>query len=569
MLRGDSVGKKDTKLKIIPLGGLNEIGKNMTAIQYGDEIIVIDAGLAFPSEEMFGIDLVIPDYTFLKKNKEKIKGLVITHGHEDHIGSIPYVLKDIQVPIYGTRLTMGLIDNKLKEFKNADRVKKQVVKAGDRVQLGQFEIEFIQVGHSIPDAVALCVRTPVGNIFHTGDFKVDYTPIDGKMIDLGRIAEIGREGVLLLMADSTNVERPGYTMSESVVGKTFEDVFRNATGRIIVASFASNVHRIQQVIDAAIVNHRKIVISGRSMENVTRTAMDLGYLKVDEDMILDLRDIDRYPENEIVIITTGTQGEPMSALARMANMEHRSVEIVPGDLVILSSSPIPGNEKSVTKIINLLYERGAEVIYEALEKVHVSGHACREELKLIHRLVKPKYFMPVHGEYSHLKHHAQLAEELGMSRDDIFILANGSVLELSEDSAIKGKPVQSGLTLIDGIGVGEVGNIVLRDRKILSEDGLMVVVVGVRKKDFKILSGPEIISRGFVYVRESEELMLGAKEALQKVLDRAPEKKYRDWTSFKNDLRDALKNYLYQTTKRIPMILPIIMEVEDVNHESL
>lgn len=563
------MGKKENKLKVIPLGGLNEIGKNMTAIQYGDEIIVIDSGLAFPDEEMFGIDLVIPDISFLKKNKEKVKAIVLTHGHEDHIGAIPYVLKDVPTPIYGTRLTIGLVENKLKEFKNVDSIKRQVVKAGDRIRLGQFEVEFIQVSHSIPDAVAICVRTPVGTLFHTGDFKVDFTPIDGKMIDLGRIAEIGREGVLLLMAESTNVERPGYTMSESIVGKTFEDIFRKATGRIIVASFASNVHRIQQIIDAAAVNHRKICFSGRSMENVTRTAIELGYLNVDEDMVIELRDIDRYPENEIVIATTGTQGEPMSALTRMANMEHRAVQLIPGDLVIFSSSPIPGNEKSVKKVINLLYERGVKVIYESLEKVHVSGHACREELKLIHKLLNPKYFVPVHGEYSHLKTHADLALELGMCADDIFILSNGSVLELTSDSAIEGKPVQSGVTLIDGLGVGDVGNIVLRDRKILAEDGLMVVVVGVRRSDFKVISGPEIISRGFVYVRESEVLMQGAREVIQKVLVNATNKKYRDWSSFKNDLRDALKDYLYQNTKRLPMILPIIMEVEENSNDRV
>jgi ribonuclease J len=499
--------------------------------------------------------------SFLKKNIEKVKGIFLTHGHEDHIGALPYVLKEIPTVIYGTRLTLALVENKLKEHKLNETVKKNILSAGSIIRLGNFEVEYVRVSHSIPDSCAIYIKTPAGSMFHTGDFKIDYTPIDGQVIDLRRISEIGQEGVSVLMAESTNVERPGYTMSESIVGKTFEDIFRNAEGRIIVASFASNVHRVQQVIDAAIVNNRKIAVSGRSMVNVTNVARENGYLHVDEEVLIDVRDLDRYPDNEIVLLTTGSQGEPMSALARMASMEHRNVEITPGDLVIFSSSPIPGNEKSVKKIINLLYERGAEVVYEALENVHVSGHACREELKLIHTLINPDYFMPVHGEYSMLKHHASLAEEIGMSKDSIFVMSNGNVLEFDESGAKMAKNVPSGRTLIDGLGIGDVGNIVLRDRKILAEDGIMIVVMSISKETGMVLSGPDIVTRGFVYVRESESLITNAKVAISKSLEKYKSKNVKEWSVLKNDIRDTLKNYLYQHTMRTPMILPIIMEV--------
>ncbi|MGB3368184.1 MAG: ribonuclease J [Acidaminobacteraceae bacterium] len=553
--------KNSNILKVIPLGGMNEIGKNITAFEYNDEIVVVDCGLSFPGDEMLGIDIVIPDITYLKRNAEKIKGIVFTHGHEDHIGSIPYLLKEMNVPLYGTRLTMGLIENKLKEHKGIGQVSLNVVNPGDIVKFGNFSVEYIRVSHSIPDACSLCISTPVGKIIHTGDFKVDYTPIDGQIIDLGRFAEIGREGVLLLLAESTNVERKGYSMSESTVGVTFDNIFREATARIIVASFASNVHRIQQIINAAQLNGRKIVISGRSMINVTQVAQELGYLKIQPDTIIDIKDMHRYPENEIVMVTTGTQGEPMSALSRMAKSEHRSAEIVPGDLVILSSSPIPGNEKSVKKVINLLYEKGAEVIYESLADVHVSGHACQEELKLIHSLVKPKFFVPVHGEFAMLKAHENLAMKLGMSRENVFILSNGITLELTADEAKIGKTVNNGSVMIDGLGIGDVGNIVLRDRKHLSEDGLMVVVVAISKETGKIASGPDIISRGFVYVRESEVLMQGARDVVDKALNDSLSSNIREWSSLKNSIKNSLKNYLYHHTMRTPMILPIIMEV--------
>lgn len=553
--------KNSNKLKVIPLGGMNEIGKNITAFEYNDEIVVVDCGLSFPGDEMLGIDIVIPDITYLKRNADKIKGIVFTHGHEDHIGSVPYFLKEMNVPLYGTKLTLGLIENKLKEHKGIGKVSLNVVNPGDVVKLGRFSVEYIRVSHSIPDACSLCISTPAGKVIHTGDFKVDYTPIDGQIIDLGRFAELGREGVLLLMAESTNVERNGYSMSESTVGATFDNIFREADARIIVASFASNVHRIQQIINAAQLNGRKVVISGRSMINVTQVAQELGYLKIQADTIIDIKDMHRYPENEIVMVTTGTQGEPMSALSRMAKSEHRNAEIVPGDLVILSSSPIPGNEKSVKKVINLLYEKGAQVIYESLADVHVSGHACKEELKLIHSLVKPKYFIPVHGEYAMLKAHEGLAMDLGMSQEDVFILSNGNSLELSANEARLGKTVNNGSVMIDGLGIGDVGNIVLRDRKHLSEDGLMVVVVAISKETGKIASGPDIISRGFVYVRESEELMKGAREVVDKALNDCLNSNIREWSSLKNSIKNSLKNYLYHHTMRTPMILPIIMEV--------
>lgn len=553
--------KKTSGLKVIPLGGLNEIGKNMTAYQYEDEIIVVDCGMTFPEDEMLGIDVVIPDISFLKKNADKVKGIVYTHGHEDHIGATPYVLSQIKLPLYGTKLTLGLIENKLKEHKQIGAVKTTVVKAGQTIKIGAFEIEFIAVGHSIPDAVSLCIGTPVGKVIHTGDFKVDYTPIDGQRIDLTRFAQLGSEGILALLADSTNVERKGYTMSEATVGETFDELFRHATGRIIVASFASNIHRVQQIVNAAALNNRKVAFVGRSMLNVTAVAMELGYLKMDETSIIDIKDLDRYPDNEIVIVTTGSQGEPMSGLSRMANNEHKNVVIQSGDMVVLSSTPIPGNEKSVNRIINMLYEKGAEVIYESLADVHVSGHACQEELKLMHALTKPKYFIPLHGEFSHLRRHAELAEQMGTSRGNIFILKNGDVLDLQQTQVKLLKPVQAGNVLIDGLGIGDVGNIVLRDRKHLAEDGLMVVVIALHKESGTIVSGPDIISRGFVYVRESEELMNGAKEKINSIVKICLDNNVRDWSGLKASIRDGLKEYLYVNTKRSPMILPIIIEI--------
>lgn len=547
-------------LKIIPLGGLNEIGKNMTAYQYEDDIFVVDCGMAFPEDELLGIDVVIPDITYLKKNASKLRGIVLTHGHEDHIGAIPYFLRELNVPIYGTRLTLGLVENKLKEHRISPKL--VTIVPGQILKLGAFEIEPIRVCHSIADAVAFAIKSPVGTVVHTGDFKIDFTPIDGQKMDLHRFAQLGQEGVLALLSDSTNVVREGYTMSESSVGDTFEEIFRHAQSRIIVASFASNVHRVQQIINAAFLNNRKVAFSGRSMVNVSNVALELGYLKLPEpDIIIDIKDIDRYPENELVVITTGSQGEPMSALARMANSEHRNMEIQPGDVVILSSSPIPGNEKSVYRIINQLTKKGAKMIYESLADVHVSGHAKQEELKLMQALVKPKYFVPVHGEYVHLDRHRQLAISMGMHDKNIFILNNGSVLEFNAEGAKLGKPVQAGRVFIDGLGVGDVGNIVLRDRKHLSEDGLIIIVVAISSATGEIINGPDLISRGFVYVRESEALMDGAKNVIDEELKKCYAKNIKDWSTLKTSVRDALSQYIYQSTKRSPMILPVFMEV--------
>ncbi|OPL08456.1 MAG: ribonuclease J [delta proteobacterium ML8_F1] len=553
--------KKSKKLKIIPLGGLGEIGKNMTVFEYDNDIIVVDAGLKFPEDEMLGIDIVIPDITYLEKNQEKIRGIIYTHGHEDHIGATPYVLKKFDVPLFGTKLTLNLIINKLVEHKDLKKPKMHFKNPGDRFRLGHFDIEMIHVSHSIPDAVALAIRTPVGNVLHTGDFKIDYTPIDGKVMDLSRFAQIGREGVDLLMADSTNVEREGHTMSESSVGETFEKIFRHAQGRIVVASFSSNVHRIQQVVNAAVLENRKVAISGRSMENVTGVAIELGYLKLPKGTTIDIQDIDRYPDNEVAVITTGSQGEPMSALTRMANKSHRFINIRENDTIVLSSSPIPGNEKSVKNIINKLLETGAEVIYTSLADVHVSGHACKEELKLVHSLVNARSFMPVHGEYSHLKHHSDLAKDLGMSNKNIFILENGDSLELDKEGVHPGPKVDSGHVLIDGLGIGDVGNIVLRDRRILSEEGLIIVVVALEKATGKMKSGPDIVSRGFVYVRESEDMIQSAVQVAKKAMEKCDQKNIREWNQIKNALRDDLKEYFWQQTKRRPMILPIIMDV--------
>jgi len=555
------VAKSRKKLKIIPLGGLGEIGKNITAFEYGEDIIVIDCGLAFPEDEMLGIDLVIPDVSYLVKNKDKVKGFVITHGHEDHIGALPYVLRDINVPVFGTKLTLGLIQYKLEEHDMINDVVLQNVMQGQTIELGAFRVEFIRSTHSIADSVAIAVHTPVGVIVHTSDFKIDYTPIEGEPMDFARLAELGKSGVLLLMADSTNVERPGYTMSERTVGDTFEEIFMNARSRILVATFASNVHRVQQVINASVKFGRKVAICGRSMVNVVKVAMNLGYLNVPEGVMLDIDNIDKYPPEKLVIITTGSQGEPMSALSRMAASEHKKVEIVPGDLVIISANPIPGNEKFISKVINDLFKKGAEVIYESLAEIHVSGHACQEELKLIHSLVKPKFFFPVHGEYRHLKQHANLAHKLGMPMERIFIMDIGKVLELTEDSAKINGNVASGKVLVDGLGVGDVGNIVLRDRKHLSQDGLIVVVITLEGDSGNVVAGPDIISRGFVYVRESENLMEEVKEVTKQALVKCEEKKKNDWASKKNIIKDTLRDYLYEKTKRKPMILPIIMEV--------
>ena len=555
------MSSKKNKLKIIPLGGLNEIGKNLTVIEYGENIVVVDCGLAFPDDEMLGIDLVIPDTTYLMKNRDKVKGIVITHGHEDHIGALPYVLRELNVPVYGTRLALGLVECKLEEHGMLRQTTLNTVKAGDVINLGVFKIEFIRSNHSIADAVALAIFTPVGTIIHTSDFKVDFTPIDGGVIDLVRFAELGREGVLALLADSTNAERQGYTMSESTVGDSFDELFMNCNQRIIVATFASNIHRVQQVINAAVKFGRKIAICGRSMVNVANVAMKLGYMSVPEGVFIDVDDIERYRPNQLAIVTTGSQGEPMSALSRMASSDHKKIEIMPGDKVIISASPIPGNEKLISRVINELFRKGAEVIYHAIMDTHVSGHACQEELKLMHTLVKPKFFMPVHGEYRHLRQHANLAEKLGMKPQDIFIMDNGKVLELTSDSARQNGSVAAGKILVDGLGVGDVGNIVLRDRKHLAQDGLIVVVVTIDGEKGCVIAGPDIISRGFVYVRESEDLMDQIRNIAKGTLVECEAKRITDWSTLKGNIKEGLRDFLYEKTKRKPMILPVIMEI--------
>ncbi|MDK2563256.1 ribonuclease J [Romboutsia sedimentorum] len=552
--------KNANKIKIMALGGLNEIGKNMTVVEYKDEIIVIDAGLSFPDEDMLGVDIVIPDITYLIKNKDKIKGIFITHGHEDHIGALPYILKKINVPVYGAKLSIGLIQVKLKEHK-INNAKLNVITPREIIKVGNMDVEFIKNNHSIPDACSIAVHTDQGIIYHTGDFKIDLTPIDGEVMDIHRICELSKKGVLLMLADSTNAERPGSTMSEKTVGAGLDDLFRKATNsRILVATFASNIHRLQQIINTAEKFNRKVAVSGRSMINVVGVATELGYLNIPDNMLIDLNDLSRYEDNEVVLITTGSQGEPMSALARMASSDHKKVEIKSGDLIIISAHPIPGNEKSISKVINCLFEKGAEVVYEDSE-IHVSGHAKQEELKLLHRLVKPKFFMPAHGEYRMLKKHAELAEELGMPSQNIFVNKTGDILEIDRHSAKVVGTIPTGNVLVDGLGVGDVGNIVLRDRKHLSEDGLMIVVVTISKEDGKVLAGPDIISRGFVYVRESEDLMDGAKNVIKQVLKECEDRNIKEWAYLKNNIKENLKEYLYQKTKRNPMILPIIMEV--------
>ncbi len=548
------------KIKIIPLGGINEIGKNITAIEYKEDIIIIDCGLKFPDDDMFGIDIVIPDVSYLMKNTEKIKGIFLTHGHEDHIGALPYVLRQLNVPVYGTKLTLGIVETKLKEHGLLSSTELIRVKPKDIIKLDSVSVEFIKTNHSIADSVAIAIHTPLGVVLHTGDFKIDYTPIDGEMMDFGRLAELGRKGVLVLMADSTNVEKAGYTMTEKIVGETFSRLFSKARGRLIVATFASNVHRIQQIITAAEAYEKKVAVSGRSMENIVQVAIELGYLTVGKEVLIPVDQISKYPNEKVVVITTGSQGEPMSALARMAASEHRKINIVPGDTVIISATPIPGNEKFVSKVVNQLFKKGAQVIYGSSENIHVSGHACQEELKLMQALVKPKFFIPVHGEYRHLKKHGELAMEIGLPEKNLLIPENGDVIEVARNYIKKSGTVVSGQVFVDGLGVGDVGNIVLRDRKHLSQDGILTIVVTIERQTGRVVSGPDIISRGFVYVRESEGLMDEAREIVKSVLKNCEERQITDWATLKSKMRDELREFLYEKTKRKPMILPIIME---------
>ena len=551
--------QKSQSLKIIPLGGLEQIGMNITAYMYGDSIIVVDCGLAFPEDDMLGIDLVIPDVTFLKNNIEKVKGFVITHGHEDHIGALPYILKDVNVPVYSTKLTNGIIENKLREHNLLKTTKRKVVKYGQSINLGCFRIEFIRINHSIADAAALAIFTPAGLVIQTGDFKVDYTPVFGDTIDLQRFAELGKKGVMALLCDSTNVERPGYTMSERTVGKTFDTIFAdNLNSRIIVATFASNVDRVQQIINSAVKYHRKVVIEGRSMVNIVTTAKELGYISMPDNVLIDIENIKNYTDEQLVLITTGSQGESMAALSRMAASIHKKVSIKPGDTVIFSSNPIPGNEKQVSRVINELSMQGAKVIFQ---DVHVSGHACQEEIKLIYALTKPRYAIPVHGEYRHLIRHAQLAQEMGLPKENIFLLSSGDVLSMSMDGAEVVDRVPAQGILVDGLGVGDVGNIVLRDRQHLSENGLIIVVVTLERYSNQLLAGPDIVSRGFVYVRESENLMDEAREVVCDALEKCLSRNSSDWGRIKNEIKDSLSDYLWKKMKRSPMILPIIMEV--------
>ena len=553
---------KTKKLKIIPLGGLDEIGKNLTAFEYGNEIIMIDCGMAFPDDDMPGVDMVINDITYLEKNWQKIRGIFLTHGHEDHIGGLPYFLKSINVPVYGTKLTLGLVEHKLKEHNLLSSVKLVRVKAGTVIDAGQnFSVEFIRTNHSIADSVALAIRTPVGTVVHTGDFKIDTTPINGEMIDLARFGELGNEGVLAFMSDSTNVERPGFAMSERSVGATFNSIFSNCDKRIIIATFASNVHRVQQIIDAAVKTGRKVAVSGRSMENIVEISILLGYMKVPEGVLINIDNIKKYRPNQIVIITTGSQGEPMSALTRMAYSDHRKVEITKDDLIIISATPIPGNEKSVSNVVNELFKIGAEVIYKSLADVHVSGHACQEELKLMLALVKPKFFIPVHGEHRHLVLHQNLAEQVGIPKSRSFVLSNGSVLELDSEKAKISGTVPAGKILVDGLGVGDVGNIVLRDRKHLSQDGLIIVVVTISHDTRQMVSRPDVISRGFVYVREAENLIEGVKYAAEESVLECLERRNIEWAAMKSALKSSVARYIYDQTKRNPMILPIIEEI--------
>ena len=557
-------GEKKPALKIIPLGGLNEIGKNLTVYEYGKDILIVDCGMGFPDSEMLGVDLVIPDFTYLEKNKEKIRGMVITHGHEDHIGSVPYFLKKFgtDIPIYGAKLTLGLIDGKLKEHGLAGKAKLMQFMPGDIIKLGAFTVEAIHVNHSIPDSMAFAITTPVGVVVHTGDFKVDYTPIEGKMIDLARFAELGKQGVLCMLGESTNAERPGYTDSERNVGRTLRGLFQQAGDRrIIIATFSSNIHRIQQIINLAAENGRKVAVSGRSMVNVVSTAIELGYLSVPRDILIDADNIGRYSSDRLVIITTGSQGEPMSALSRMASGEHRKIQVNPDDFIIISANPIPGNEKHVTRVINDLLKLGAEVVSKSMYEVHVSGHACQNELKLLMSLVQPKFFIPIHGEYKHLSEHAALAREIGIEPDHILLTDLGQVVELTPDSMAVTGTVEAGRVFVDGYGVGDVGSIVLRDRKHLAQDGLIIVVVTIESESGAVVAGPDIVSRGFVYVRESEELLENARQLIKDTLLDCQQKDIREWSALKIRVKDALSSFIYRKTKRDPMILPIIMEI--------
>jgi len=551
---------QETKLQIIPLGGLGEIGKNITAVRCGRDILVIDCGLAFPEEEMLGIDIVIPDIQYLLDNKELVRGIVLTHGHEDHIGALPYVLKQLNVPVYGTKLTLGLVEAKLKEHVFDFEPQMIRIKPRETVRIGCFDVEFIRVSHSVPDAVGIALHTPIGTVLHTGDFKIDYTPVDGEVIDLRRFAQLGEQGVLVMLSDSTNVERPGYTLSERVVGTTFDDVFGQCQERIIVATFASNVHRLQQVINAAHKHRRKVAVAGRSIVNVVNIAYELGYLDIPPGTLINLDEANRLPRNRVVILTTGSQGEPMSALTRMALGDHRQVDILPGDTIIISATPIPGNEKLVARVVNHLYRHGAQVIHEAVSGTHVSGHPSAEELKLMLHLVQPKFFVPVHGEYRMLVKHAALAREMGVPAENVFVAENGQVLEFTRKKGrIQGR-VASGRILVDGLGIGDVGNIVLRDRKQLGQDGILIVVVTIDPTSKQVLAGPDIVSRGFVYVRESEELMEAARTRVRATLEACIDRGLCDWSTIKSDVRDALGKFLYERTGRRPMILPIIME---------
>ncbi|OQB23314.1 MAG: Ribonuclease J 1 [Firmicutes bacterium ADurb.Bin182] len=546
-------------LKVIPLGGMGEIGKNLTVLEYGNDIVVIDCGLTFPDEEMLGIDLVIPDMTYLEKNAERLRGFLITHGHEDHIGALPFALKKFNVPVYGTRLTIGLIKHKLEEndVKEAELIS---VSPGDTIRLGCFSVEFIKTSHSIAGAVALAINTPVGTIIHTGDFKVDYTPIDGEPIDIARIAGYGSKGVLLLMSDSTNVERPGTTQSEREIGKTFEHYFDMAKGRVIVSSFASNIYRIQQIADVAVSFGRIICFQGRSMLNIAKMARDMGYLNIPDEKIVDVEKLKFYDDDKVCVITTGSQGEPMSGLYRMANSTHK-LNIGKGDMVIISATAIPGNEKGVARVINQLFQKGAMVVYDSMADVHVSGHACREELRLMFTITKPKYFIPVHGEYRHLYQHARLAEEMGVKPENIFVAETGNVIEFTKKDAKINGTVQSGSIMVDGLGIGDIGNAVLRDRRLLSQDGLFAVIIALEKHTGKLLAEPEILSRGFVYVRDSDELMNEAVELIREQAHKFENSQKSEWASHKNNIKSTLKTYLYNKTKRTPMILPIIVEV--------
>ncbi len=548
-------------VKVIPLGGLGEIGKNITAIEYDKDIVVIDCGIAFPDEEMYGVDLIIPDITYLMDNKEKVKAFVLTHGHEDHIGSLPYILKQLNIPVYGTRLTLGILGNKLKEHFLENEYTLKTVEAGETIEFEDIKVEFIRNTHSIADSCSLAIHTPIGNIVHTGDFKIDYTPIDGLVMDLERISELGKEGVLLLMADSTNVERQGHSLSEKSIGQTLNRIFSTATGRVIVATFASNIHRMQQIADASVKYKRKIAFSGRSMENISTVAMELGYLHIPEGTMINVDDIRNYRNEEITIITTGSQGEPMAGLAKIAFSNHRKIQLEPDDLFIISASPIPGNDKLISKVINELYKKGADVIYEALEDIHVSGHACQEELKLIHSLVHSKYFMPVHGEYRHLKHHKDLAKSLGMEDKNIFIMNTGDILQLSEDEARISGRVHTGRVLVDGIGVGDVGNIVLRDRRYLGQDGMVVVVVTIEKESYSILAGPDIITRGFVYAKEAEDMINKIRDIAREEIENSLANNQIEWYVLKTNVKRSIERFLYDETKRRPTIFPIIMEV--------